>query len=146
MSLVPPSPPPSRLTRHMAGGDTRLLASREDRYDGIIVDSQSLQLDADVFEGMLRESLVQWAAQGKRGVWLKVPATHAALVPIAIQAGFEYHHAERSHVMLTRWLPPGTPSTLPLGASHQVGIGAFVLNDQRQVRPHCWLFCARECV
>jgi hypothetical protein len=34
--------------------------------------------------------------------------------------------------MLTRWLPT-TPSTLPPNASHQVGVGAFVVNEKGQV-------------
>jgi hypothetical protein len=34
--------------------------------------------------------------------------------------------------MLTRWLPE-EPSTLPPNASHQVGIGACVINEQGQV-------------
>lgn len=49
------------------------------------------------------------------------------------QAGFAYHHAEADYVMLTSWLPTNSPSTLPSNASHQVGIGAFVLNDRREV-------------
>ena len=50
----------------------------------------------------------------------------------ACQEGFQYHHAEPSHVMMTYWLPD-MPSTLPPNASHQIGIGAFVMNDRREV-------------
>jgi hypothetical protein len=31
-----------------------------------------------------------------------------------------YHHAEPHYVMLTAWLAPDSPCTLPPGASHQV--------------------------
>lgn len=34
--------------------------------------------------------------------------------------------------MLTRWLPD-TENKLPPNASHQVGVGAFVLNERREV-------------
>lgn len=34
--------------------------------------------------------------------------------------------------MLTRWLPP-TENKLPPNASHQVGVGAFVMNERREV-------------
>lgn len=108
------------------------LFGREDRYDGIIVDPSSLPADETKFQEQLQDSLALWQAQGKHGIWLKLPLANAKLVPIAIEAGFAYHHAEDTHVMLTRWLP-STPSTLPPNASHQVGIGAFVLNGQRQV-------------
>ena len=49
-----------------------------------------------------------------------------------VQAGFGYHHAEPTYLMLTKWLPEGL-CTLPSNASHQVGIGAFVLNDKNEV-------------
>lgn len=49
-----------------------------------------------------------------------------------LQAGFKFHHAESEYLMLTLWLPDG-PCTLPPNASHQVGIGAFVLNDKNEV-------------
>ena len=35
--------------------------------------------------------------------------------------------------MMTNWLPVDVPSPLPPNASHQVGVGAFVVNEKRQV-------------
>lgn len=35
--------------------------------------------------------------------------------------------------MMTRWLPDDVPSTLPPNASHQVGVGAFVINENDEV-------------
>lgn len=37
--------------------------------------------------------------------------------------------------MLLYWLPQGTHS-LPGNATHRVGIGAFVMNDRREVIPY----------
>jgi ADP-ribose pyrophosphatase YjhB (NUDIX family) len=34
--------------------------------------------------------------------------------------------------MMTKWLSPAA-NTLPPNASHQVGVGAFVVNEQQQV-------------
>ena len=50
-----------------------------------------------------------------------------------MEAGFELHHAEKGYVMLTKWLPPHEENKLPENASHQVGIGAFVLNERREM-------------
>ncbi|XP_059064478.1 nudix hydrolase 2-like [Cryptomeria japonica] len=69
---------------------------------------------------------------GKRAVWIKVPKEQATLVPVAIEAGFWYHHAEPSYLMLVYWIPQ-IPCTVPDNASHQVGIAAFVFNDKGQV-------------
>jgi len=48
------------------------------------------------------------------------------------QEGFRYHHAEPGYVMLTYWIPEG-PCMLPANASHQVGVGGFVINDSSEV-------------
>jgi len=62
------------------------------------------------------------------------------------QEGFRYHHAEPNYLMLVRWLPE-TLDTIPMNASHRVGVGAFVLNDKREVT-FCLailLFLAKRC-
>ncbi|KAI8477424.1 MAG: NUDIX hydrolase domain-like protein [Monoraphidium minutum] len=115
--------------------DSGLLVAKEDMYGGVIIDPEALPADADVFAHALERSVQAWAAQGKRGLWLKVPLSKAHLVgPAAApgRGGFQFHHAEADYVMMTRWLP-AAPSTLPPNASHQVGVGAFVLNEAGEV-------------
>ena len=53
----------------------------------------------------------------------------------AVDQGFEIHHAEKEYIMLTLWLPAerGVPNTLPGYTSHSVGVGAVVINADRQV-------------
>ncbi|RZC30997.1 Nudix hydrolase 8 [Glycine soja] len=46
--------------------------------------------------------------------------------------GFRYHHAEPGYVMLTYWIPEG-PFMLPANASHQVGVGGFVISGSNEV-------------
>lgn len=109
-----------------------LLKAEEDCYDGVIVDPTCLPSNANDFVRSLRASLSHWKIQKKRGVWLQLSSRLADFVPLAIKEGFQYHHAEPSHVMMTFWIPE-TPCTLPPNASHQVGIGAFVMNEKREV-------------
>lgn len=73
-----------------------------------------------------------WKAQGKGGVWLKLPIALSSHVPIATSLGFIFHHAESDYVMLTAWLQD-RPSPLPGSASHQVGVGVVVLNQQGEM-------------
>ena len=68
--------------------------------------------------------LATWTAEGRRGIWLKVPIEMSALVEPAVTAGFVFHHAEAGYAMLTKWLPTDSPSPLPANASTQVGVGA----------------------
>ncbi|KAK4784999.1 hypothetical protein SAY86_001688 [Trapa natans] len=109
-----------------------VLDAREDEYNGVIVDPRGLPSSANAFASALSVSLCQWKFKGKRGVWLKLLDAQAELVPIAIEAGFNYHHAEPGYVMLTYWIPD-EPCLLPAGPSHQIGVGGFVINDRREV-------------
>ncbi|XP_058005957.1 nudix hydrolase 2 isoform X2 [Hevea brasiliensis] len=80
-------------------------------------------------EQMVPENEVE---QGKKGVWIKLPIEVSNLINPVVQEGFRYHHAEPDYLMLVNWLP-NTPDTLPANASHRVGIGAFVVNNNREV-------------
>ena len=119
-----------------AAAATAPLNAVADKYEGVIVDPSSLPETTADFVSSLDASLAAWRLQGVRGVWLKLPATtaHPARhwVGHALDAGFRLHHAERDYVMLTHWLPGGE-DRLPPNASTQCGIGAFVLNDKREI-------------
>lgn len=152
-----------------------------DAYHGVQIDVAALfeseteteektEIDPAAFGRRLRSSLEHWRAAGRRGVWLKLPLPRAsALFSVAVDEGFEPHHAERDYVMMTQWLPGPPPSSsspataaataaaaeapeeeenknknrnnnnnnrfskLPSYASHQVGVGAFVLNSRNEV-------------
>jgi len=75
-----------------------------------------------------------WQTSGKKGIWITVPAEKSQLIPVAVQHGFTFHHAEKGYVMLTRWLPT-TEDTLPPNASHQV------CQPRTVVAVLCWCKC-----
>ncbi|KAJ0961617.1 hypothetical protein J5N97_001114 [Dioscorea zingiberensis] len=109
-----------------------VLDASEDTYGGIVINPDKLPRNAYAFASVLHVSLSQWKLEGKKGVWLKLPLERSELVPVAVKEGFKYHHAEESYVMLTYWIP-GEPCMLPANASHQVGIGGFVINEKKEV-------------
>ncbi|XP_034900942.1 nudix hydrolase 7 isoform X3 [Populus alba] len=108
------------------------LNAVEDRYGGVRVDLVEEHMDCDVYVPRLKASISQWRQQGVKGVWMKLPIRHAHLVEPTVKEGFRYHHAESDYLMLVYWIPE-TPDTLPANASHTVGIGAFVMNNNREV-------------
>ncbi|XP_042974006.1 nudix hydrolase 2-like [Carya illinoinensis] len=108
-----------------------LLSSVGDLHGGVVVNAEQ-PLDSMVFAPMLKASISHWTQQGKRGVWIKLPIQQANLVEAAVKEGFRYHHAEPDYLMLVYWIPE-TTDMLPANASHRVGIGAFVMNSQREV-------------
>ncbi|KAL1213984.1 Nudix hydrolase 8 [Cardamine amara subsp. amara] len=119
-----------------------LLDAFDDEYGGVIVDHRKLPSNLNTFTSMLRASLSDWRRKGKKGVWLKLPVEQSELVPIAVKEGFEYHHAEKGYVMLTYWIPVEEPCMLPANASHQVGVGGFVLNQHKEVLVVQEKYCA----
>uniref|UniRef100_A0A7S3VTM7 Nudix hydrolase domain-containing protein n=1 Tax=Dunaliella tertiolecta TaxID=3047 RepID=A0A7S3VTM7_DUNTE len=109
-----------------------MLEYANDAYGGVIVDTKGLPSDVHHFKAALRDSLQAWQQDGKRGIWLKVPLLLATHVPPAVELGFRPHHAEPEYIMLVNWVGSGV-STIPPNASHQVGIGACVINEHRQI-------------
>lgn len=114
-------------------GCSKTLPCKFDFYGGVIVDPAAVPADENTFRSILASSLDEWRKQGKRGVWLHLDIGAATLVPIAAsEFGFEYHHAEKDYIMMTKWLPD-SPNTLPANASHTVGVGALVTNSEGQI-------------
>ena len=103
------------------------LPGRRDMYDGLIIDADSLPATTTDFITALTTSVPAWQSAGLRGIWLKLPISKSHYVGHAVDAGFEYHHAEPGYLMLTQWLPP-SQNKLPPNASHQVGVGAFIFD------------------
>ncbi|KAH7299228.1 hypothetical protein KP509_24G001000 [Ceratopteris richardii] len=109
-----------------------LLGGENDNYGGFVIDPCRLPDDPSIFLERLRRSISRWKFELKMGIWLKLPTKYAELVPIAIKEGFVYHHAEQDYLMLTLWIPESV-CTLPANASHQVGIGALVMNTENRL-------------
>ncbi|XP_065854773.1 nudix hydrolase 2 isoform X1 [Euphorbia lathyris] len=109
----------------------KILAAVNDEHEGVIVELKD-PMNPHVFASMLKASILHWTKQGKRGIWIKVPIELVHLVEASVKEGFWYHHAEPKYLMLAYWIPEGT-HTLPANASHRVGIGAFVMNEKREV-------------
>jgi 8-oxo-dGTP pyrophosphatase MutT (NUDIX family) len=105
-----------------------------DQFKGVLIDAERLPSDAE-FPDALRRSLEAWIAGGFRLAWLKLPIERAALVPVAVEQGFTYHHANEGDVMLTRKLVDD--AFVPTHATHYVGVGGVVLNDKRELLVVC---------
>ncbi|XP_020268036.1 nudix hydrolase 2-like isoform X2 [Asparagus officinalis] len=109
----------------------KLLTAVNDHHGGVVVELKA-PMDAAAFVQSLRASIAYWRQQGKKGVWIKLPIELANLVQPTVEEGFWYHHAEPSYLMLVYWIP-ATPHTLPVNASHRVGVGGFVVNSKKEV-------------
>lgn len=114
------------------------LSLSHDTYSGVTLDlttltadqlSASSMADPDTFGIMLGKALDIWTLEKRRGIWIKIPTSHAQLIaPACTQHGFDFQHAEQGYCVLTKWLPKESESRLPNGPTHQIGIGALVIH------------------
>jgi 8-oxo-dGTP pyrophosphatase MutT (NUDIX family) len=106
------------------------LAFSPDQFGGAIVDPEQLPEDAAAFGTVLAQSLEVWRSAGHRLVWLDVPLARSALIPVAVQAGFFFHHSNEGDLMLVCRLVED--AFVPTHATHYIGVGGVVINAESQ--------------
>jgi 8-oxo-dGTP pyrophosphatase MutT (NUDIX family) len=108
-----------------------VIPSTTNPHGGVIPEPEALPELPEEFRRQLAHSLKLWAEQGFQLAWLAIPITKARLIPIAVDAGFRFHHSGRDHLMLTYQLAP--EAFIPPFATHYVGVGGVVLNEKREL-------------
>jgi len=104
-----------------------------DRYKGVTVRSQDEKCEEDKFAGKLAKSLDKWVNDGVRAVWFYVAHGEAAWVPVLVNQGFTFHHANTERVALLKWLDSSEVCNIPSYAHTLVGVGGMVVNDKDEV-------------
>ena len=89
--------------------------------------------DVEEFESELKDYLPIWCDQGKKAVWLELDVNEIELSKVAVNHGFEFHHAKYRNVSLVKWLPQDVPNKVPPFGFHQVGVGALCLNSDNEI-------------
>lgn len=107
------------------------IVANNDRWGGVLM-TAVVGAQPAAFGVELRRRVAESRAEQKRGLWLKIPAECSALVGVAADVGFEFHHAKPEYLQMTMWLLD-TPSPLPLYAFTQIGVGGVVVNDKGEV-------------
>lgn len=110
---------------------TAPLPARSNRYGAVLPDTAALPEDPAAFERALRASLAAWTESGRRVVLLELPLGRSTLVPVAVAAGFRFHHAHPERLTLVCALG-GAEVEVP-APTHFVGAGAVVVNDRREL-------------
>jgi 8-oxo-dGTP pyrophosphatase MutT (NUDIX family) len=111
-----------------------LLPHSADQFGGVIVDADRLPPDAG-FSQTLQTSLDAWRSDGRKLVWLKVPIERAALVPVAVEQGFFFHHSNEGDLMLVARLVEG--AFVPTHATHYIGVGGVCINERQELLVVC---------
>jgi 8-oxo-dGTP pyrophosphatase MutT (NUDIX family) len=108
-----------------------------DHYNGVTLHLEKLSnssnsnypIDPVKFQKDLEQALEFWSMEGRKGIWIQCPPECSVIVPIAVKLGFQFHFVRDHHTLiLSKWLPENSVNRLPLGPTHQVGIGTLILN------------------
>ena len=116
---------------------TEPLPFEVNAFGGVTILPAALELPDMAFNEALRHSLDAWAAQGYKLAWLKIGLERAALIPLAAEQGFAFHHSDETSLMMTRRLQP--QAFVPAYATHYVGAGGVALNERQELLVVCEL-------
>ena len=108
-----------------------ILKFNTNPFGGVLVDPLTRPADPQGFRTQLAYSMDEWTVEGYKVAWLEVPLDKSGLVPVAVEAGFTYHHADDSYVMMTNQLEQN--SYIPPYATHYIGAGAVVVSEKREL-------------
>jgi len=111
------------------------LAHSVNNFNGVVIDPAQLPADPTEFRARLDASLLDWRREGRQVVWMETPIERAALIPVAVEAGFGFHHSQDGYLMLTLRLQDG--AFVPFYATHYIGAGGVVVNDRREILVVC---------
>ena len=95
--------------------------------------------NAETFHTKLEATIVTAEQLGKTAIWLTIPMSKARLIEEASKSGFVFHHAEGNTATLNKWLLQDVESRIPTYATHQIGVGAVVINTVKNE-----ILCVRE--
>ena len=107
------------------------IAATTNPFGGVLPDPEALDADPAAFAAALGVSLEVWKQEGFKLVWLEVPISKAALIPLAVDSGFNFHHSGDDYLMMT--LPLEEGAFVPAHASHYIGAGGVVLNEDQEL-------------
>eukprot|EP00551_Chaetoceros_affinis_P007905 CAMPEP_0203675224 /NCGR_PEP_ID=MMETSP0090-20130426/19585_1 /ASSEMBLY_ACC=CAM_ASM_001088 /TAXON_ID=426623 /ORGANISM="Chaetoceros affinis, Strain CCMP159" /LENGTH=310 /DNA_ID=CAMNT_0050541351 /DNA_START=342 /DNA_END=1274 /DNA_ORIENTATION=- len=75
----------------------------------------------------------------KSSLWITVPMRYASTIEQMTHIpNLQFHHAQGQNAHLSLWLDDNTENKIPDYATHQVGVGALVINSRDEI------LCVRE--
>ncbi|MGX5174389.1 NUDIX domain-containing protein [Aliikangiella sp. IMCC44653] len=107
------------------------LAFTVNHYNGVVAASEDFPDNPAEFLQALQSSLISWQTAGHPVVWLHLSLKQSDLIAPALTLGFNNHHANSQEFVLTKRLIKD--ALIPDYASHTVGVGGIVINQQQQV-------------
>jgi ADP-ribose pyrophosphatase YjhB (NUDIX family) len=91
------------------------------------------------FKHRLESTITACKELDKKSLWLEVPISKARYIEACSDIeGLEFHHASGNTAYLSMWLRDDIECKIPEFATHQIGVGAIVVNSRDEI------LCVRE--
>ncbi len=109
----------------------------------IVIDENNHDLfsamDTETFTARLKATITTCRHLKKSSLWISIPMSHASLIESMDDIpGLEFHNASGKVANLSIWLLENIENKIPEYATHQIGVGAMVVNSRNEI------LCVRE--
>lgn len=108
-----------------------MLRAKEDLYNGLIVEVDSIEESASEFKTSLISLQKQAKEDEKNLLWLELTTKQSQHIAIALEVGFDFHNCEEKRTTLTYRVKED--AYIPVSPSHTIGVGAVVINKQNEL-------------
>jgi len=100
-------------------------------FGGAVIEPSCLPENAAEFTSRLADTIERLRNDEIKVIWLSIPIESSSLIPVAVEAGFIYHHAGSEYLELTLALAAG--AYIPPYATHYAGAGGVVIDDDQNL-------------
>lgn len=107
----------------------------------IIIEENHILTDEykESFQSRLEATIEACRQLQKSSLWITVPMCHASIIEAMTDIkGLNFHHASGKTANLCIWLQDHIDNKIPEYGTHQVGVGAIVVNSKNEI------LCVRE--
>lgn len=101
-------------------------------------DDDTVYNNKSIFIQAIQDAITFAKANKKSSIWIQVPMSRSSCMELLQPLGFQFHHAQGYTTHLYLWLHETIPCKIPDFATHQVGVGAVVINRKNEI------LCVRE--
>ncbi len=108
-----------------------MLRVKEDLYNGLIIETESIELSVSSFQQSLQNLLKESKTKKIALLWLDLTSTQAEHIAVALQLGFEFHNCEAKRTTLTFQVTKD--AYIPVPPTHTIGVGAVVINEKNEL-------------
>ena len=108
-----------------------MLRVEEDRYNGLIIETNSIEDSATDFKESIVSLVKHAKADEKNLLWLELTTKQSQHIAMALELGFEFHNCESKRTTLTYRVKEG--AYIPVSPSHTIGVGAVVINKKNEL-------------